>query len=353
MMAPAMSRRPNKSLATRVCIRATIRLQTIFASECFKQRIRVLRSHFNRTREFDMPELKAISIRQPWAFSVCVGTKTIENKARKTPYRGPLVIHASGQKTELNEIARDVGKANVPSQLFAFGAAIGVADLVDVVEMNPGLEDNTSANGPICWVLANPRLFNEAVPMRGQLGIFSITGTEADRVQQAIAGAKPTNPPQQFSDFLRLYHRDETGERTRHLILTYLDLSKDDDVLRLANAAIEKHPDDALLYGARGWAKYRTIDDAEDHDDDWFFAQYDAALLDLDKAVALDDNQAMFRLWRAWICHFRGHDEKKQSDIAIGKRLNPDLNWQCVEELDDMDDGDFHFPDDDEEDDDE
>lgn len=39
--------------------------------------------------------MKALSIRQPWAWAIVNGHKTIENRTWATTYRGPLLIHAS------------------------------------------------------------------------------------------------------------------------------------------------------------------------------------------------------------------------------------------------------------------
>jgi hypothetical protein len=41
--------------------------------------------------------MKAISIRQPWAWLIVNGMKDIENRTWKTNYRGQLFIHASSK----------------------------------------------------------------------------------------------------------------------------------------------------------------------------------------------------------------------------------------------------------------
>lgn len=38
--------------------------------------------------------MKAITVRQPWAWAIATGAKTVENRTRGTRYRGPLAIHA-------------------------------------------------------------------------------------------------------------------------------------------------------------------------------------------------------------------------------------------------------------------
>jgi len=39
--------------------------------------------------------MKTLSNRQPWAWLIVQGIKTVENRSWATPYRGPLLIHAS------------------------------------------------------------------------------------------------------------------------------------------------------------------------------------------------------------------------------------------------------------------
>jgi hypothetical protein len=39
--------------------------------------------------------VKAITIRQPWAWLIAMGAKPVENRAWWTSYRGPLLIHAA------------------------------------------------------------------------------------------------------------------------------------------------------------------------------------------------------------------------------------------------------------------
>jgi hypothetical protein len=41
--------------------------------------------------------MKTLSVRQPYASLICGGIKKIENRSWDTPYRGKLLIHASGR----------------------------------------------------------------------------------------------------------------------------------------------------------------------------------------------------------------------------------------------------------------
>ena len=39
--------------------------------------------------------MKALAIRQPWAWLVIYGSKTIENRTWRTQYRGRFLVHAA------------------------------------------------------------------------------------------------------------------------------------------------------------------------------------------------------------------------------------------------------------------
>jgi len=49
-----------------------------------------------------LKSLRALSLRQPWAWLVTNGSKDIENRSWHTNHRGPLLIHASSNLTEFS-----------------------------------------------------------------------------------------------------------------------------------------------------------------------------------------------------------------------------------------------------------
>ncbi len=49
-------------------------------------------------------KLPVLSIRQPYAWAVVHGIKDIENRSWRTHYRGPLLIHASANRNDLNSV---------------------------------------------------------------------------------------------------------------------------------------------------------------------------------------------------------------------------------------------------------
>jgi hypothetical protein len=118
--------------------------------------------------------MKAISIRQPWAWLIVQGYKDVENRTWATKYRGPILIHAG--KTcdpafdELRQMLREEFDIHVPPRKqIPRGGVVGQATIVDCVTDY----DSDFFVGPYGFVLedAQPLPFQ---PCRGWLGIFDL-----------------------------------------------------------------------------------------------------------------------------------------------------------------------------------
>jgi ASCH domain len=92
--------------------------------------------------------VKILSIRQPWAYLIVHGSKSIENRSWPTKYRGELLVHASVKID--HEACRKHGLA--PSKL-QIGGVVGMAEIADCVL------DHQSKwfEGPYGFVLRNRR----------------------------------------------------------------------------------------------------------------------------------------------------------------------------------------------------
>lgn len=129
--------------------------------------------------------MKALSIRQPWAWAILHAGKDIENRAWATRYRGPLLIHAAKgmSRGEYDHFANwhvaDLAAAGAvlpaPTDLRR-GGVIGRVDVVDCVDEHP----SPWFRGHWGFVLANPVPFKAFVLMRGQLGLFDSPFTFAE-----------------------------------------------------------------------------------------------------------------------------------------------------------------------------
>lgn len=165
--------------------------------------------------------MRALSIRQPWAWAILHAGKRIENREWRYPpsYRGPLLIHAAKGCTrdelESAELTFKAAGAVVPSLAsMPRGALVATARLVgarlttlsghawdrgrcvwcDTTEPTSleqvhgrrlGLcakKDPWAVDGALGLLLADVRPLPEPIPWKGELGLFEVP----DRVLQGI-----------------------------------------------------------------------------------------------------------------------------------------------------------------------
>jgi len=135
--------------------------------------------------------MKALSIRQPWAFSIIHGGKDIENRSWSTRYRGELAVHAAKGLTEdeidawklfidFHDLRGDWLTGKTIGDLYR-GGIIGVVDLLDCVERS----SSRWFSGDYGFVLANPRPI-EPVPCKGRLGLFDLPADVAAIVDASL-----------------------------------------------------------------------------------------------------------------------------------------------------------------------
>lgn len=136
--------------------------------------------------------MRALTIRQPWAWAIVHAGKRIENRTRGTSYRGPLLIHAAKGCTreeyeeavysmEVTGLVRRVAHATpgppvVPPLCDMLrGGVVAVAGLVDVLPPTTGDGPRVSRwyiPGQYGLMLARvqPTLF---APCKGSLGLWT------------------------------------------------------------------------------------------------------------------------------------------------------------------------------------
>ena len=113
--------------------------------------------------------MKALSVKQPWAWAIIHGGKTIENRPRRTHLRGKIAIHASAQPRREWEFPARARKPP-PQEKWVLGAIIGFVDVVDCVHNHR----SKWFQGPFGYLLANPRPLRAPVPCKGALGFWKI-----------------------------------------------------------------------------------------------------------------------------------------------------------------------------------
>ncbi|QSL90475.1 ASCH domain-containing protein [Pseudomonas atacamensis] len=118
--------------------------------------------------------MKALSIRQPWAWLILNGGKDVENRSRNTKLRGRFLIHASKGMTraEYNAASWIAGPQGItlpPFDELERGGIVGSVELVDCVD------SSTSPwyMGEKAYILRDPRPI-PFLPYKGQLGFFEI-----------------------------------------------------------------------------------------------------------------------------------------------------------------------------------
>lgn len=132
--------------------------------------------------------MRALSIRQPWAYSIVHGTKRIENRGWNTRYRGLFLIHAAKGLTrdELEGWADLIRAENMSwpglrgrqwfESDFDRGGIVGIARLVHVIraEAEVSADQRPWFFGPFGFVLDDVRPIEPMIPCPGRLGFFPI-----------------------------------------------------------------------------------------------------------------------------------------------------------------------------------
>ena len=117
--------------------------------------------------------MRALSIRQPWAWLVVNGYKDIENRTWSTEFRGRVYIHA-GQRMvtdDYPEQREHISGAGIviPAKL-ARGAIVGEVTITGCRSSS----DSPWFCGPYGFLLEDPVAYEHPIPYRGQLGFFAV-----------------------------------------------------------------------------------------------------------------------------------------------------------------------------------
>ena len=117
--------------------------------------------------------MRALSIRQPWAWLVVNGYKDIENRTWTSPFRGRIYVHAGRRMIADDYPAqRDyiLRSGIVIPESLALGAIVGEVTITGCVD----LSDSPWFCGPHGFTLAEPLVYETPIPCRGQLGFFRV-----------------------------------------------------------------------------------------------------------------------------------------------------------------------------------
>lgn len=143
----------------------------------------------------DQP-IRALSIRQPWAWAITKGWKPVENRTWKTSYRGPLAIHA-GLKEEAGDldwiIATIAAQTGRPAEelLDDYSERRWLGCYVGSVTMTGCVTSYATSPwffGPYGFVLERALSFRSA-PWPGQRGIYTVPEPAAEEILRLLVEA--------------------------------------------------------------------------------------------------------------------------------------------------------------------
>lgn len=131
--------------------------------------------------------MKALSIKQPWAWLICSGYKDIENRNWPARFRGRIYVHTGKlfdsdgydlftlRSYDPDSIIGEAIEA-LSSAHFDLGAIIGEVDITGCTfrfgDMNANLFSPWHEVGMWGFEFANPILYAKSIPCHGRLGFF-------------------------------------------------------------------------------------------------------------------------------------------------------------------------------------
>lgn len=132
--------------------------------------------------------VKALTIHQPYAYSIVAGLKHYETRTRRTAIRGRIAIHAALTTHSFRTFRNQGITLPVPDPL-AYGAVVGTVEITDClrVEELTGKLDTLEkllgryTPGMFAWVLANPVMFGTPYPAKGKQGWWEWEEPKQDR----------------------------------------------------------------------------------------------------------------------------------------------------------------------------
>jgi hypothetical protein len=110
--------------------------------------------------------LKAISVRQPWAYAILHLGKDVENRPMRTHFRGRILIQASLTVERDEALALKLDPDELPT-----GAIVGDVEIIDCVDNS---RSKWAEPGQWHWRLKNPRYLKTPIPFKGKLGFIRV-----------------------------------------------------------------------------------------------------------------------------------------------------------------------------------
>ena len=120
--------------------------------------------------------MKALTIKQPWAELIMAGLKDVENRSRRTSFRGRFAVHAGLRRADFEDLDLDVMPKKLRKPIEEAwerhanpGRVLGTVELIDCIQTSASpwaIDDYWH------WILADPRPYVRPVAAKGQLGLW-------------------------------------------------------------------------------------------------------------------------------------------------------------------------------------
>jgi hypothetical protein len=151
----------------------------------------------NVDEDTEANRMRALTVRQPWAWAIIHAGKDIENRGWTNRHvAGTIAIHAGSGLDPLDELPR--GAKTPRSDDLVRGAIIGVVDIVGVVKRHR----SKWFSGPLGWLLQNPRPLPKPIRYSGRLGLWRIPPAIERTIAQQL-GARRSNFARRRARFAR------------------------------------------------------------------------------------------------------------------------------------------------------
>ena len=175
-------------------------MRTLRRKETRHKRADTMRPMHMEHRKRTKP-MKALTVKQPWAWAIIHGGKDVENRSRATNHRGQLYIHAGlGYSKEADEsqpmqeawinaaqnlsIERGaMGPLRKRDLFLDYGALIGTVDVIGCHHSVTCFNrcSQWAMAGHYHWELSNPHPLPYPLPDKGRLGIWNVTAQVVTR----------------------------------------------------------------------------------------------------------------------------------------------------------------------------
>ena len=115
--------------------------------------------------------MRALTIKQPWAWAIIMGHKDVENRKSWTNVRETILVHAAKQFDPLGfQFLWEVGLISKLPKDLPRGAILGTVTIADCIK---GYESEWAIRGSWNWVLQKPTEFRSPIECTGAQGFFT------------------------------------------------------------------------------------------------------------------------------------------------------------------------------------